>query len=274
MTEILGLIQFLLIVYILFNEFKHKSSAVFLWATLFIMFGVMHLLASFGGDSEYSDSVLSKASLFVILFCAFYIVVRNTFGTKVLAENEELMSYESLIRKQNDENYDINILFVVFLIVFFAKVLPFLHYAGDIMSTSWGTGRGYTDSLNYVNSLQIIKIFFYALSGVTVCFWLRKNYLIMSTIVALSLFDVLLTRNRIEILPIACSLIAIFIFKNKRISFKVVILGAVLSVLVVYMVYGLRVFRHYGTLQTFINNFMKATSENQINLSNESIIVL
>ena len=45
MVVFLSVIQFLCIVVIMVLEFNKKSPAVFLWATVFLMFGVMHMVS-------------------------------------------------------------------------------------------------------------------------------------------------------------------------------------------------------------------------------------
>ena len=255
MTLVLGILQFILITYILLDEFKHKTSATFLWATLFLMFGVMHLLVSISGDYEYSNIVLSEASLFVIIFCVMYIFARQILGRKLMLLNKDRFTHEILEKEYSLEDSNVTILFLIFIIVFAAKIIPFLRYSGSLLNTSWGGGRGYSTSLDYANSQQIIRILFYALSGIVICCAMKRKWILVAITVFISLFEVIITRNRIEILPIACSLVSIFIFRNKRINLKVVIAGVIGSVAIIYIVYGLRVFRHYGTLGTFIQQF-------------------
>jgi hypothetical protein len=265
MTAILGIIQFLIITYVLLLEFKHKTSATFLWATLFLMFGVMHLLASFSGDYEYSRTVLSEASLFVIMFCSVYLFVRQLLGRRVMRINRELFIYENLESNYLKENPNVYLLFTIFLIISAAKIIPILTYSGGILNTSWGGGRGYSTSLDYANSQQIVRIGFYALSGIVICCAMKKKWKLVTIALIISLFEVVITRNRIEILPIVCSLVSIYLYKNKRISIKVVIAGIFASILVIYVVYGLRVFRHYGTLGAFIDQFSFSDFNSRVN---------
>ena len=76
MVVFLSVIQFLCIVVIMVLEFNKKSPAVFLWATVFLMFGVMHMVSCIAGTNAYSGAVLNEASLFVIGFCAVYALTR------------------------------------------------------------------------------------------------------------------------------------------------------------------------------------------------------
>lgn len=66
---------------------------------------------------------------------------------------------------------------------------------------------------------------------------------------------VLVTRNRIQILPLLVGIIALVLFRLERITIKHVVLAVVAAVLVILIVYGLRAFRYYGTLQNFFETF-------------------
>ncbi len=252
MTALLGVVQFFLITYILIIEFRYKSCATFLWATLFIMFGIMHLIASFTGDYTYSNSVLAEASIFVIMFCLMYIFIRQIFGQRVMRLNQNKMQYENLLYSFDADKKVLQVLFLLFLIVNFVKLFPQIQSAGGLYATSWSSGRAYTTSLDYANSLQVVRIFFYALSGVFTCFLIKKQNNFFLIAAFLSLFSIIVTRNRIEILPLVCSLLSLFIFKNKKINMRVMLFGALSAVAMIYVIYGLRVFRHYGSIENFI----------------------
>ena len=72
MGLILAIAQFIIIAVICVQEVNRKSPAIFLWATLMVMFGVMHLFSVLTGNSEYTNKTLNEASLFVIGFCLLY----------------------------------------------------------------------------------------------------------------------------------------------------------------------------------------------------------
>lgn len=266
MVLVLGILQFVVILFILIKEFESKSSVAFLWATLFIMFGVPHLLASINGDDTYSNWVLSEASLFAIFFCLFYFVVRFAFATRIMRQHREVMRYENIELSLEEENADNRLLFIILVVVEMLAIIPYIQYVGNIFTTSWSNSRDYSATLDYVNAHQIYRIIYYSLSGLMVSAFVKKQKWLFVLLGILLLGIVIVTRNRIEILPLFCSIIAIFIFKNKRISMKVVILGALGAIAVIYIVYGLRVFRHYGTITDFINGFNFADYTRRVNL--------
>jgi hypothetical protein len=67
--------------------------------------------------------------------------------------------------------------------------------------------------------------------------------------------EIIITRNKIEVLPILCVLITIPILKNKRISFRFVLFGILSAIMVVYTIYALWIFRSYGSISDFISKF-------------------
>ena len=254
MVLFLGILQFLLITCILLFEFKNKSSAVFLWATLFIMFGVMHLFASFIGDEQYFDDVLIQASVFAILFCLIYILFRVLLGYRSIVRSRKRMQYKLLEAEFVQEKCGTFFL-IVFLAVMLLKTYPYVANVGNILMTSWSSGRDYGASVTYANSSQLFSILMYALSGVAVVFWMeKKRWYCLFSLLALGL-GVLLTRNRIEVLPILCAIIIVFILKTQKIRMRTLVFGGIAAVSVIYIVYGLRVFRHYGTIDAFLREF-------------------
>lgn len=255
MTYFFGIIQFILILYITLFEFKNKSSSVFLWSTLLLMFGIMNLITCVSGDSVYNDDVLIKSSIFVILFCITYLIVRSEFGKNIIKSNKEIMKYNQ-IKDNIQKSKKIDSILVLVLIIFvIIKLIPLVKYSGSVLNTSWGYGREYSSSLSYANSNQICNIIIYSLAGLTAIYFLQNKKKLGVFTILIFLLEVIITRNRIEILPVLCSLIAIFIFKNDSINKKAIISGILSVILVIYIIYGLRVFRHYGTISNFIANF-------------------
>lgn len=266
MVYILGVLQFILIAVVCLYEFKNKSSVVFMWATLLVMFGIMHLLSSLSGDIEYSNAVLSKASAFAILFCLLYLSTRWLFARKITAKHRNDMQYSVLAAALNeDRSSGIGYLCILILAIV-AKIYPYLKYAGSILSTSWSLSRDYTATLGYLNANQLWVVLIYAMSGLAVFFWAKKERRLFLLTILVIAAEVIITRNRIEVLPLLCSIIAIFIFKNKNIRLSTVLGAAVAGIAVIYIVYGLRVFRHYGSVQVFLQNFELDEFISKINL--------
>lgn len=253
MGILLGVAQFILIAIICVQEVKRKSSAVFLWATLMIMFGVMHLLTIFTDNSQYADSVLNKASVFVILFCTLYMIVRNII---CLSQKQDypMMSCFNNNKTVADDTY-VSYLVVLFAATAFMMCYKVISFSGGLLNTSWSSGRDYTASLSYANSNQIYNILYFSLGGLPLLLWFRKNYKASVFCVLIILTLTVVTRNRILILPLFIFILAFFVFKITSLKVKHFIFAVFAGVVVIYVVYGLRVFRHYGTIETFFNEF-------------------
>lgn len=254
MVIVLGVIQFFIISFITAYEFKNKSPVVFLWGTLLLMFGIMHMITSITGDFMFPESVLNEASFFVIIFSVLYFLFRVFFIKANKISLKKVFRIQNIQNSLDEKTTYSTLLFLVFIFVMLLKLVPLIQYVGDIFSTSWGAARSYSSSLGYVNTEQIARIIIYSLSGLTAVLILIKDrrWIIVS---GLLLFGVLLTRNRIEILPLICSLISIYIYKHDKLKLSTIFVTIVLSLVVLDVVYALRVFRHYGTIQNFLDGF-------------------
>ena len=251
---ILGIVQFVFIAVIAVWEFKLKSPAVFLWATLLIMFGLMHMINSITGDYMYSDTVLSEASLFVIGFCIIYAFIRYLLVGGKKKTTREVFQYENVKTSLGEQDTNDSLLFLIFVLAMALKLIPYIRFVGSIFSSSWSEGRDYSANLGYMNTEQLARIFIYSLSGLAALFIAKrdKKWIAVS---ALLIIGVLLTRNRIEILPFLCSIIAVYLYKQDRLNIKVIVFSVIAGFAVIYLVYALRVFRHYGTVQDFLQRF-------------------
>lgn len=259
---LLGLIQFIIIIYIIIFELRKKSPAVFLWATLGIMFGIMHLLTVFVVMDIYNNEIYIDASLFTIGFSLLYILGRKIF---IFTNKLEL----NLLHVWNDiTNIDAKILKILSFIFCVSPIvlsLNIIMYSGNIIDSSWSTFRGYTLSQDYVNLSQILTILFFSLGAIWI-FWLKKRKYITSTIIILLIsFSVIISRNRILILPLLVTFIVGKILDNKKIKIKFIMKSSILALVSIYIVYALRVFRHNGSIATFLDNMSVISFIEQIN---------
>ena len=75
-----------------------------------------------------------------------------------------------------------------------------------------------------------------------------QTFLIWS---AIALF-VIVTRNRITVLPVLTSIILGYIIKHKKIRFRTMLALALAGFAVIYIIHSLRLMRFYGSLGSFI----------------------
>lgn len=251
MDILLALAQFILIAIICVQEVKIKSPAIFLWATLMVMFGVMHTLSILTGNSEYEIQTLNEVSLFVIGFCGLYLITRNLFFA-TQSSQYEVITYDSI---KNDDNKRASLLLMVFVAVSFLMCYKLISFSGGFINTSWSTGRDFSASLNYANSNQIYNILYFSLGGLPLYFWINNNKKASILCMIVIAIITVVTRNRILVLPALVFLLALYVLKIKNLQLKHLFFAAVSGILVIYIVYGLRVFRHYGTIEVFLSDF-------------------
>lgn len=248
---ILGLIQILLIFAIVIYEYNIKSISVFLWGTLGIMFGVMHFITTLFDEFEYSKSVLNEASIFVIGFCIVYITTRlimqrNNIAIKFNVKN---------IDKDKFNERCINILFILLVICVFYRVYSIAKFSGGIFNSSWGSARELGLSRDYISSSQIITSLYTISTGIGLIYLLKKDKIKSIIVILLIVTCAIITRNRIEFIPIFCFVGIFIIFNNEKLTFAKLFKLFIFALIAIYIVYALRVFRHYGSISNFISEF-------------------
>lgn len=252
LTIILGILQLILIGIICIYELKNKSTSIFLWAVLILMFGIMHFFTSISSDIEYSNEILNKASLFVIIFCITYLTTRILISRK---SSSNVIVLEETVQVNRVEKKFFIILYFLLIFVVIYQIFVLATGAGGLSNTSWGNMRKTTTNTGYFSYSQMFTtLFFTASSCIMVAFMLKdKKKVIIS--ISLILLEVIISRNRIEVLPIFSALILFYISRIKKIQIKHFLVFSIIAIVAIYSVYALRVFRHYGTLQTFIETF-------------------
>ncbi len=262
MGLILAITQFILIAIICVKEVKMKSPAVFLWATLMVMFGIMHLLSILTGNSAYTNQTLNEASLFVICFCALYLTTRNLLSLSQPNRNVMLFDKELLGKKDKT----VSSLILVFTVIAFMICYQMISFSGGLLGTSWSSMRDFTATLNYANSYQVYHIIYFSLSGLPLFLWIKKKHKQSIFCLALVMIVTIITRNRILVLPILVFVLALYIMNIKKLQIKHIIFAGVAGIVVIYIVYALRVFRHYGTIGVFLREFNFTEFFDKINL--------
>jgi len=264
MTAILGILQFISIILTVVYEYNRKSSALFLWLTLTIMFGLTHMITTFVGSS-YSDDVLCKASLFVIAFCLLYLITRK-IGKRNRAKNGPLDSVDSdkmffSYCERKTYRHLISLLFIITIIM----IVSSAHAQGGLWNTSWGGSRAVGATQSYFNNSQILTALYYSLSGLPFVLFVRKeNRLGVFSVIMFSA-EVIVSRNRVMILPIFVSLIAYVLYHYKsKLNLKVVLIGSIGAVVVIYVIYALRAFRWMGSLGNALTKFSWRSLNTQI----------
>lgn len=249
---IFAVLQFLFILLVLCHEFRRRSTSIFLWGTLMVMFGIPHLLMLLVGEVEYPTWVLNKASVFVSLFCIFYLI-----GVKLCPWHGKLI-VPQMTKKQIQKIVRVFIFLLLALIV--VRIYILYRMTGDLLNTSWGTNRSISEESIL---MQLYGYFYYSFSSILlVCiYWKMYKYVII--IVLTLLLGVILSRNRMEILPIFISFIWYLLLYMKHINIKTIISIGLLAILGIYLIFALLIFRHAGSINTFLSNNIDVWEFNQ-----------
>lgn len=247
-----GIVQFFLIIYILIEEVKRKSPAAFLWATLFMMFGFPHLITAFTNDMGYSASVILQASIFVCGFCTVYILFRTKKEFEFITLSNKTDSLE--IEGSYLENSIFEHLCLLILVGSFLGLVFFLTRAqGGLFKTSWASSRSVEK--NYVSFSGLASRLIFSFSGLSLYFFLTKRKLKGIFILGLFVLLVLITRNRVTILPVFTFFVVLYLIKIKTIRIRHLAIGLGLAIIAVYVIYALRAFRYLGTLSSAVDRF-------------------
>ena len=251
MVAFLGLIQFIIIVICCVYELKIKSTSVFLWAVLLLMFGIPHMLSTIMGTYNYATSTMQEASVFVIMFAIIYLLVRYIFRNKKRTEEgKKLQLTEDEHKEMKKFMY---VLFIIMIIIVFIRIAFLAKQAGGLFNTSWATMR--ETAKGYFSFSQIfMPMFFTTSSCILLAINLKdKKIIVFSSIIVL--IEVLISRNRIEILPIFVAIIYAYILKENKIGFKKILILGCIGIVSIYCIYALRVFRHSGSISNFVEMY-------------------
>lgn len=259
----LGLIQLISIIVIALFEYRNASISIFLWATLFVIFGIPHFLSTLTQEFIYPEDVYAYASIFVIMFNSLYFISRYIFigifkrkcvinTIKSNVENQYFLFNE----KKETKRLLITILF--FIIVWF---ITLIQRHGSIMTISWGllyksSVNIYSLGLNWQTLISYFtKYVLYGIGGLFIIFFYQKKIVSSLIVAGIIIFYSIITRNRIMILPILIPMIIIFLVKNRKLNSRSIFIYCILGFFAIYLVYGLRLFRHYGGLDVFLSSF-------------------
>lgn len=260
MVAFLGFMQFISIIMNCIYELRKKSIAVFLWAVLVVMFGIPHMLSTLMGTYKYSKATMQEASIFVILFCIVYFITRYIFGKKHKNDREEItdLSTEPI----EEMNKFMRILFIAMIVIIFTRCIIIIKQGGGLLNTSWSTMR--ETSGGYLSFTHIFTTLFFASSSCIILAIKLKNKKIAIIASILVIIDVLISRNRIEILPIFVSIIFLYIKNKNKVNLKSIFILGMLGIVAIYMIYALRAYRHIGTIENLVENYNVKTFNEKV----------
>lgn len=257
LSFILAITQFLLIVIIVFQEYRRKSIGVFLWAMLLILFGIMHLSTVIASYHDYPMWVYNHASLFVILFCLFYMVTRIIL---IPSRNKVCISFDdwSKVNYQTITVYQAKFIKFVFLLLLasvFYKIYEVAQYSGSLLDTSWESKRAMSQEQGYLNLEWFVNnVYFFSSSAVLMfVYWGKKNLALISAL--LLIFCVVIIRARSEVLSLLVAIVAYYIYNGSKLTLKKIIILLIIGLTSIIFIYAIQIFRYYGSISNFITEF-------------------
>ncbi len=269
LSLLLSLLQLILIIVIILFEYKYKSTSIFMWATLFVMFGITHFLDVVIGSYRYSLEVMNEASVFVIIFCILYLISRlilvKTYQSKKTIEiNFQELSYSKK---------EINIYTSFILIATIIFVIYTVKSYGGILNTSWNLLHSQNHSTNIYNTNDVLYLLYYfsayiiyAFDGIVIYFALKRKIAPSMFVIVFNLFFVVVSRNRTNLLPILTCIIILLLLRYHRVNIKILIKGIVMGLVSLYIIFAIQVIRLSGSLENFITNFSIKSFNSELTL--------
>lgn len=249
----LAFIQLILIVAIAYLEYRRKSVSIFLWAMLLGLFGLMHFITVVSNSAEYPLWVYDSASLFVIGFCIIYLIIRAVCPIYAIKFPKwtEISEKSFTIREKKFIKITVLILFIT--VVY--RIHQMVNGVGGLLETSWSSGREVGMDSKYFNGGQIIVCLYnYACSAILLSILCKKrNQAVFCTLLIISC--VIITRNRVVVLPIMISVIAYYLYNGTKMSLNKMFTLGMIGAISVLAIYALQIFRYYGNFIQFANLF-------------------
>lgn len=129
MIQLLGIIQFIIILWILAYEYKKGSISLYLWATLLLMVGIAHLIFVFFKSQSYSELVYLKSNIFNLGFISLYFITR-VFLIQI-SKNNIISSLKTINQNKESKNEFYLKKVMIFLAIF--SVLCIYIYSKKIL---------------------------------------------------------------------------------------------------------------------------------------------
>jgi hypothetical protein len=259
MVVFLAVIQLISLISVVFYEYRRGSISVFLWATLLAMFGIPHTLTIVMIRLSYPIYVYNKASVFALIFNLIYLITRVSFARISYSPINDIRSKTKTIDIGSSDISQNRLLFILLAFVFIF-LLNAVRTQGSLLSTSWGnfiqdSVSAYNLQANVQSLSHFSDIIVFSLGGLGLYFSYMKKYLQTFLIWSAIALFVIVTRNRITVLPVLTSIILGYIIKHKKIRFRTMLALALAGFAVIYIIHSLRLMRFYGSLGSFIERY-------------------
>ncbi len=237
---LLAILQFVAVTIVTIYELKKKSPAMFLWATLDVLFGLMHVITICFNNSLYLSSVLNQCSAFVFLFSVVYLLIRVILYRLFITQR--FVHYEEGIMP--DQSGKANR--ITFILAFSVIV-----YVSLIVYVGGGNFQDITHETTYVTMRQhtIISLLSNYLYTASSCilfhYLLNKNAKMSLIVIGLIVIFTFASTTRMNIIVIFVSLLSVVVMRKRSIHIKSIFIMAFFGILTIYAVYLVRAYRFY-----------------------------
>lgn len=235
---IFGIIQFFVLGIVTIYELSNKSSAVFLWATLDLMFGIMHIISYIIPDYIYSVEVLNEASEFAILFGAIYLAVRVPFK-KIIKMNFNIELRK--LSKMEDRFGHFCVLMLWGAVIIYSLFV--INESGAVIALD--KTQVYKTMANGNLFFLLSSYMYYATAPILLYFLYKREKKNIFVVICAIMVRSFVSLSRMDIIILFIAIIGYLIIKLDRISILNIIEFVLLGVLVVYAIYALRTYRYY-----------------------------
>lgn len=134
LSIILGIFQLTTTIYILIYEYRRKSTGVFLWGMMLIIFSLTHFLNLFEAKKDYPLWVYDNASIFVFFFNITYIIIRSLLNKN----RKQSIRFPHTLNKTKFSQTYVIVMIVLMILSVGIRVHELSKYSGGILETSWG----------------------------------------------------------------------------------------------------------------------------------------
>ncbi|MHC5217993.1 O-antigen polymerase [Enterococcus sp. LJL128] len=260
MNELLSIIQLILVLFVTLKELEKRSISIFLWATLLILFSVPHFFSVMFKLNQYRVQTTISASVFVVIFSLIFLALRFLLNkAKHYPYDIETFPRRSASKKAAF------MLLVLLCLSSFMILYVSVKYFGGVMNASWGKFYMLNLSGEIGRVMLISQYLLFCSGGVFLYYLIVKNRVGVIISGATILFYVIVTGNRVTILPLITGLVIYFVFYKKiKISIRNIIILGVSGFLVIYLIYFLRTLRIFGGFANILTDNSFASLNTQV----------
>lgn len=210
-----------------------------MWATLLVMFGIMHVISYMLPYYQYA-SVLDYASMFVILFCLSYIIMRF-FSKRFVRSKKTIKS--NVIFEEERFLMIVKVTLISSVVIYAYFVI---HTSGSLLLVA---KENVYETMAKGSTLFLLSTYLYYASAPLFLYCLlkkrKKDAIIIAILIVVRSF---LSSSRMDMIILFVGIISFVIFNSNKQQMKNVVILCIIGMIAVFTVYALRTFRYYYSI--------------------------